>query len=151
MKAPLRVEKIGGTSMSRFPEIIDNIILRNPDDIYGRIYVVSAYGGITNELLEHKKTGQPGIYQLFRDQENYPKKMLALRDLFLQGDLNPLVIGVSPNVGHTLLALFLRESARLMPSDNSSRRRAFATVARALPIRFETSSCVRPASRIRSR
>jgi len=80
MKAPLRVEKIGGTSMSRFPEIIDNIILRNPDDIYGRIYVVSAYGGITNELLEHKKTGQPGIYQLFRDQENYPKKMLALRD-----------------------------------------------------------------------
>lgn len=51
----------------------------------------------------------------------YPKamrivgEMLALRDLFLQGDLNPLVIGVSPNVGHTLLALFLRESARLMP------------------------------------
>ena len=43
--------------MSRFPEIIDNIILRNPDDVYGRIYVVSAYGGITNELLEHKKTG----------------------------------------------------------------------------------------------
>lgn len=80
MKAPLRIEKIGGTSMSRFPEIIDNIILRNPDDIYGRIYVVSAYGGITNELLEHKKTGQAGIYQLFREQENYPKKMLALRE-----------------------------------------------------------------------
>jgi len=66
--------------MSRFPEIIDNIILRNPDDIYGRIYVVSAYGGITNELLEHKKTGQAGIYQLFREQENYPKKLLALRE-----------------------------------------------------------------------
>ncbi len=80
MKAPLRIEKIGGTSMSRFPEIIDNIILRNPDDIYGRIYVVSAYGGITNELLEHKKTGQAGIYQLFREQENYPKKLLALRE-----------------------------------------------------------------------
>ncbi len=80
MKAQLRVEKIGGTSMSRFPQIIDNIILRHPDDIFGRIYVVSAYAGVTNELLEHKKTGQPGIYQLFREQENYPKKMLALRD-----------------------------------------------------------------------
>jgi aspartate kinase len=76
----LRVEKIGGTSMSRFPEIIDNIILRNPDDIYGRIYVVSAYSGITNELLEHKKTGQPGIYQLFKEQQSYPRKLLALRD-----------------------------------------------------------------------
>ncbi len=76
----LRVEKIGGTSMSRFTEVIDNIILRNPDDIYGRIYVVSAYAGITNDLLEHKKTAQPGIYQLFREQENYPRPMLNLRD-----------------------------------------------------------------------
>ena len=66
--------------MSRFPQIIDNIILRNPSDIFGRIYIVSAYGGVTNELLEHKKTSQPGIYQLFREQENYPRKMLALRD-----------------------------------------------------------------------
>lgn len=73
MNSPLRVEKIGGTSMSRFPEIIDNVILRHPSDVYGRIYVVSAYGGITNELLEHKKTGKPGIYQLFRTQGQYSK------------------------------------------------------------------------------
>jgi len=76
----LRIEKIGGTSMSRFPEIIDNIILRNKEDIYGRIYVVSAYSGMTNELLEHKKTNKPGIYKLFEGQENYPIKLLALRD-----------------------------------------------------------------------
>lgn len=76
----LRVEKIGGTSMSRFPEIIDNVILHTPENVYGHIYVVSAYAGITNDLLEHKKTGQPGIYQLFKDQENYPIKMLALRE-----------------------------------------------------------------------
>lgn len=76
----LRVDKIGGTSMSRFAEIIDNVILYDPDSPYGCIYVVSAYAGITNELLEHKKTGEPGVYRLFRDQENYPLKMLALRD-----------------------------------------------------------------------
>jgi aspartate kinase len=76
----IRVEKIGGTSMSRFPEIVENIILRDEDNVYGRIYVVSAYSGVTNDLLEHKKTGQPGIYQLFEDQRNYPVKMLALRE-----------------------------------------------------------------------
>ncbi len=66
--------------MSRFPEIIDNIILRSETDIFGRIYVVSAYSGMTNELLEHKKTGKPGIYKLFESQENYPIKLLGLRD-----------------------------------------------------------------------
>lgn len=86
-KHSLRVEKIGGTSMSRFSEILDNIILRNPDDIFGRVYVVSAYAGVTNDLLEHKKTSQPGIYKLFEDQQNYPRKMLALRDaLFEQNE-----------------------------------------------------------------
>lgn len=76
----LRIEKIGGTSMSRFPEIIDNIILRDKQDIFGRIYVVSAYAGVTNALLEHKKNGKPGIYELFEQQKNYPQKMLLLRD-----------------------------------------------------------------------
>jgi aspartate kinase len=80
----LRVEKIGGTSMSRFPEIIDNIILRKEDDVFGRVYVVSAYAGVTDDLLEHKKTRQPGIYKLFEEQENYPRKMLALRDRLVE-------------------------------------------------------------------
>ena len=70
--------------MSRFPEIIDNIILHNADDVFGRVYVVSAYAGVTNDLLEHKKTSQPGIYKLFEDQENYPRKMLALRDQLIE-------------------------------------------------------------------
>ncbi len=76
----LSIEKIGGTSMSRFPELIDNIILKDKDHTFGRIYVVSAYAGITNELLEHKKTNQPGIYKLFEDQQNYPIKMIRLQE-----------------------------------------------------------------------
>ena len=49
------VEKIGGTSMSRFGEIIENIIIgrRKGAELYNRIFVVSAYGGITNMLLEN--------------------------------------------------------------------------------------------------
>jgi aspartate kinase len=76
----LRVEKIGGTTMSRFGEVLKNVILRDPNDVYGRIYVVSAYGGVTNKLLEHKKTGEPGVYTLFQKQGNYIRALLDLRD-----------------------------------------------------------------------
>lgn len=103
MKARLRVEKIGGTSMSRFPEILGNIMLRNPNDVFGRIYIVSAYGGITNELLEHKKTGQPGIYQLFRQQENYPKKLLALRDRLFELNATFVSAGLDLDVANDFI------------------------------------------------
>jgi len=61
------VEKIGGTSMSRYQEVLDNVIIgeRRGDELYQRIFVVSAYAGITNMLLEHKKTGEPGVFALF--------------------------------------------------------------------------------------
>ena len=61
------VEKIGGTSMSRFGEVMRNVIIgkRKSHELYNRIFVVSAYGGITNMLLEDKKTGAPGIYGRF--------------------------------------------------------------------------------------
>ena len=61
------VEKIGGTSMTRFADVMKNVILgkRSGQELYNRIFVVSAYGGITNLLLENKKTGAPGIYGFF--------------------------------------------------------------------------------------
>ena len=61
------VEKIGGTSMSDYLSVRDNIVFKPSvsDDLYHRIFVVSAYGGITNKLLEHKKNGQPGVFALF--------------------------------------------------------------------------------------
>ncbi len=66
------VEKIGGTSMSDFETVLENIIIgsREKKDLYARIFVVSAYGGITDQLLEHKKTGKPGVYALFSGAEN---------------------------------------------------------------------------------
>jgi aspartate kinase len=76
----LRVEKIGGTTMSRFGEVLKNVILKDQNDIYNRIYVVSAYSGVTNELLEHKKTGQPGIYQSFEQNDEYEPAMISLQN-----------------------------------------------------------------------
>jgi aspartate kinase len=69
----LTVEKIGGTSMSAFHDVLKNIILghRKPSEYYNRIFVVSAYNNVTNWLLEHKKSGVPGIYVKFLNTENY--------------------------------------------------------------------------------
>ena len=70
-KSLVSVEKIGGTSMSAFGDVLRHIMLYDKSRIYGRIYVVSAYSGVTNQLLEHKKTGEPGIYALFADGADY--------------------------------------------------------------------------------
>lgn len=66
------VEKIGGTSMSRIGELRDTLFIgdREGADLYHRVFVVSAFGGITNLLLEHKKTGTPGVYALFANDDN---------------------------------------------------------------------------------
>jgi aspartate kinase len=74
----ISVEKIGGTSMSQFNEVLKNIMLRDPKRAYGRVYVVSAYAGVTNQLLEHKKTGEPGVYAAFAGGADYAGKLEAL-------------------------------------------------------------------------
>jgi len=76
----LTVEKIGGTSMSALGDVINNIILfeRKGDELYNRIFVVSAFSGVTNLLLENKKTGEPGVYHRI---VNYQEFHHALNDL----------------------------------------------------------------------
>ncbi|RJE85440.1 aspartate kinase [Paracoccus onubensis] len=66
------VEKIGGTSMSRIHELRDTLIIgdRKGAELYGRIFVVSAFGGITNLLLEHKKSGKAGVYAAFASSDS---------------------------------------------------------------------------------
>ncbi len=76
------VEKIGGTSMSDYAAVRDNIILGiNKENPYSRIFVVSAYSGITDHLLEHKKTGQGGVFALFSDSFEDDSWSIALSEL----------------------------------------------------------------------
>ncbi len=58
--------------MSRIDELVETLIIgdRKPEDLYHRVFVVSAFGGITNLLLEHKKTGTPGVFALFSNDDN---------------------------------------------------------------------------------
>lgn len=65
------VEKIGGTSMAATATLFDNVLIagREGAALYNRIFVVSAYAGMTDLLLEHKKTGAPGVYASFVDDD----------------------------------------------------------------------------------
>jgi len=79
----LTVEKIGGTSMSALKEVINNIVFfeRTGDRLYNRVLVVSAFSGVTNILLEDKKTGAPGVYHRIVNHEDFhaPLKDLVAR------------------------------------------------------------------------
>ncbi|MEA2013182.1 MAG: aspartate kinase [Verrucomicrobiota bacterium] len=72
------VEKIGGTSMSSFEDILENIIFlnRSNENLYDRVFVVSAYSGITDMLLEHKKTDKPGVFGYFAEGNSKWKRAL---------------------------------------------------------------------------
>lgn len=74
------VEKVGGTSMSRTDELLDTLFIggREGADLYGRIFVVSAYGGMTDLLLEAKKSGAPGVFGAFADGDGAGAWMTAL-------------------------------------------------------------------------
>ncbi len=77
------VEKIGGTSMSDYAAVRDNIIQKpvQRNTLYQRIFVVSAYSGVTDKLLEHKKTGEPGVYGLFASSVDDEGWQLALQSV----------------------------------------------------------------------
>ena len=77
------VEKIGGTSMTAFDAVLDNIILK-PSNPYQRVFVVSAYGGMTDALLECKRTGKPGVYQkIAQGESDWPKALNELEQRML--------------------------------------------------------------------
>lgn len=76
----LTVEKIGGTSMSAFGDVLRNIIEFNRAgaQLYNRIFVVSAYAGVTNWLLENKKTGEPGVYHRITEHKKFHQALAGV-------------------------------------------------------------------------
>lgn len=89
MSNPHSVEKIGGTSMAATATLFDNVLIagRKGADLYNRIFVVSAYAGMTDLLLEHKKSGAPGVYARFvadEDADGWRQAMAAVRGAMKQ-------------------------------------------------------------------
>lgn len=83
-RAAPTVEKIGGACMTRSRELLDSLFLRGDETPYGRIFVVSAYSGVTNALLEHKKTAEQGVYAAFANADGdlqWPRALDAAAEL----------------------------------------------------------------------
>ena len=69
--------------MSALQDVIKNIILfeRTDNQLYNRIFVVSAFSGVTDLLLENKKTGAPGVYHRIAKHQNFHR---PLKDLIVK-------------------------------------------------------------------
>jgi len=69
--------------MSALNEVINNIILfeRSGKELYNRVFVVSAFSGVTNMLLENKKTGAPGVYHRIAKYQDFHR---PLKNLIVQ-------------------------------------------------------------------
>ena len=89
------VEKIGGTSMARPEAVLANVLLPHGlETPYQRIFVVSAYAGITNGLLEDKRTGQPGAFAAFATRPHDDAWQTALESAAQRmRDMNRVVFG----------------------------------------------------------
>ncbi|RLE05155.1 MAG: aspartate kinase, partial [Bacteroidetes bacterium] len=94
----LTVHKIGGTSMSKFEDVLQNIVKGQAPEgfYYDRIFVVSAYNNVTNWLLEHKKSGEPGVYDLFVKKEDYRKALDKLLEKLIA--INQDMAGIGLNL-----------------------------------------------------
>ncbi|TGE33501.1 aspartate kinase [Desulfosporosinus sp. Sb-LF] len=114
----LTVEKIGGTSMSQFQNVLNDII-GHPGSKgfrYGRVFVVSAYAGVTNMLLEDKKTKAPGIYQCFIQGEDYEPSMDELLSKALQINESFTDLGLDTKVCREFLEERVRQTKAYLNS-----------------------------------
>jgi aspartate kinase len=77
------VEKIGGTSMVATAVLFENVLIgsRSGADLYNRIFVVSAYAGMTDLLLERKRDGAPGVYGRFVADDGADGWRKAMKDV----------------------------------------------------------------------
>jgi aspartate kinase len=118
----LTVEKIGGTSMSALKEVIDNIVFyeRIDDALYNRVFVVSAFSGVTNLLLENKKTKAPGVYGRVADRADFHSALTAVVDRLKQINAEYAGLGLDVAaanefiVAHVAKARTYLESAAVM-------------------------------------
>lgn len=77
----LSVEKIGGRSMAATEALLDNVLLpaARRSSPYGRIVVVSAYAGVTDQLLESKRGNEgAGLHRLLATGADWRPALGAL-------------------------------------------------------------------------
>ncbi len=120
MKREFIVEKIGGTSMSQFTEVIHHVFknhdktLSTPYSPYGRFVIVSAYAGVTNRLLEDKVTQAPGIYKHFLLHHNMRPHAEALLEHLKSINASLAPVGLELNKANTFIEQRARDLFRIL-------------------------------------
>lgn len=116
----LTVEKIGGTSMTQFKDVLENVIIgkRKMDDLYNRIFVVSAYNNVTNWLLEHKKTGEPGVYVQFLENDDYSIGLDSLCQRLLLINKGFEEIGLDQSEAREFITFRIKQAKTMLHSLN---------------------------------
>ena len=108
------VEKIGGTSMSNFEVVKENIIKNKKHaNLYQRVFVVSAYGGMTDLLLDYKKSGKPGVFALFSNSMNddsWQKQLDAVKNEMFDINRNLFVDDVALDDANQFIAERLQDA-----------------------------------------
>ncbi len=114
----LTVHKIGGTSMSKFGDVLENIIIGQAEgkNYYNRIFVVSAYNNVTNWLLEHKKTGEPGVYDLFVKNKGFEEALKVLLGRLIELNRGFIDIGLDQVVADRFITERIEQSKNYLHS-----------------------------------
>ena len=104
--------------MSKFEDVLKNIVISQAPggNYYNRIFVVSAYNNVTNWLLEHKKTGEPGVYDLFVKNEDYRDALEALLLKLININHELKGIGLDLNVADTFIEERIEQSKNYLTS-----------------------------------
>ena len=100
------VEKVGGTSMAATATLFDNVLIgrRSGSELYNRIFVVSAYAGMTDLLLEHKKSGEPGVYAHFaRNEGAWHDALVSVREAMWERNAKMFARGESLDQADTFV------------------------------------------------
>jgi aspartate kinase len=106
--------------MSRFGDVLQNIIIGQAQDgnLYHRVFVVSAYNNVTNWLLEHKKSGEPGVYDLFMKGQDYRLALDELLEKLIGINQGFERIGLDLNVADTFISDRVHRSINYLESLN---------------------------------
>ncbi len=114
----LTVHKIGGTSMTKFGDVVENIIIGQAagGNYYNRIFVVSAYNNVTNWLLEHKKTREPGVYDLFVKGKGFEEALDTLLQKLIGLNRDYEAIGLDQAVADQFITNRIQQSRSYLDS-----------------------------------
>ena len=92
--------------MTKFGDVVENIVIGQAENgnYYNRIFVVSAYSNVTNWLLEHKKTGEPGVYALFVEGDGFNEALTGLLEKLIEYNRTFKDIGLDQEVADKFIS-----------------------------------------------